>query len=42
MSNILQEELECWVSDYGDWIDFGNDSLKEKGIEMENEHNKKV
>ena len=41
LSNILQQELECWVSNYGNWIDFDTDSLKEKGIEMENEHNKK-
>ncbi|MDH2363646.1 hypothetical protein [Priestia megaterium] len=41
LSNSLQEELEYWVSDYGKWIDFGTDSLREKGIEMENDHNKR-
>jgi len=40
LSGSLQEELEHWVSEYGEWIDFNTDTLKRKGIEMENEHNK--
>jgi len=27
----LQEELMEWVSEYGKWIDFETDSLKENG-----------
>ena len=36
----LAEELSGWAMKYGKWIDWDEDSLKDKGIEMEGEFNK--
>ncbi|MBU8691238.1 hypothetical protein KM918_28580 [Priestia megaterium] len=41
LSQDLQEELEEWTDNYGDWIDFNTDSLKENGLDMEKKHNVK-
>ncbi|PGX73220.1 hypothetical protein COE31_23265 [Priestia megaterium] len=41
LSENLKGELEEWIDDYGNWIDFDTDSLRENGIEMETEYNKK-
>ncbi|MEH7292232.1 hypothetical protein ABEP18_24910 [Priestia megaterium] len=41
LSENLKGELEEWIDDYGNWIDFDTDSLRENGIEMETEYNQK-
>ncbi|MFF2596799.1 hypothetical protein ACFVSZ_25900 [Priestia megaterium] len=34
-------DLEEWTDDYGNWIDFDTDSLRENGMETETEYNRK-
>ncbi|MGE6259085.1 hypothetical protein ACQKCU_14455 [Heyndrickxia sporothermodurans] len=41
LSDSLQKELLEWVSEYGKWIDLETDSLKENGLKLQGNHNKK-
>ena len=41
LSIELEKELMKWASNYGSWIDWNRDVLKENGIELEEEHNRK-
>ncbi|NBI28642.1 hypothetical protein ERL59_06705 [Chengkuizengella sp. YPA3-1-1] len=40
ISPELLEIIEDWVSRYGEWIDIDTDTLVDRGIELEDEHNK--
>ncbi|PEC20467.1 hypothetical protein COM96_19355 [Bacillus cereus] len=40
ISENLKDELMKWAMQYGKWIDWSKDTLRSKGIELENEHNK--
>ncbi|MED1603163.1 hypothetical protein [Alkalihalophilus marmarensis] len=40
ISNELKNELMEWAAKYGEWIDWDEDRLISKGVEMEEEHNK--
>ncbi|MBH0166664.1 hypothetical protein IHV12_17220 [Fictibacillus sp. 7GRE50] len=35
----LKEKLRDWAIQYGEWIDWDNDKLRENGLELEKEHN---
>ena len=35
----LKEELQNWTIEHGEWIDWANDRIREKGVELETEHN---
>lgn len=41
LSDQRQEELSQWIVEYGEWIDFETDSLKENGLTLEKQHNEK-
>ena len=41
ISDKLQEELFEWEKEYGKWIDLETDSLKENGLKLQENHNKK-
>jgi hypothetical protein len=41
ISSELREELSDWAAEYGNWINFEEDSLVENAIEIEKNHNKK-
>jgi len=41
ISDKIQEELFEWVNEYSKWIDLETDSLKENGLKLQENHNKK-
>lgn len=40
MSQPLKDKLTKWARQYGIWIDWEQDQLRENGIQMEDDHNK--
>lgn len=41
LSGNLQQRLVQWIEEYGAWIDLKTDNLKDNGLILEEEHNKK-
>lgn len=41
LSNELKQELQDWISDYGEWIDWKNDGIVKNGVLLEQQHNER-